>query len=443
MNNSTPNISEFDPSIIPFQMKVITHLRKRFDYSKGVNEVMLSGSVGSSKTILAAHLCATHAIENPGSQQLIVRRALKDLKATFWRVLIDHYPDLRRWWNKSEMTIKLPNGSIIYGSSYDDGVYSRFRSYELSGAILEEGTESKEQELYDEILMRIGRLPHVKENYFLTVTNPESPSHYLYKSFIEQPTSNRSVFYSLTEDNPFLPKSYIRQLKETLDPKMARRMLRGEWIEVTKDIVYYNYDPQRNFRKDHEYRINPSYPLAQMHDFNISAGKPMSSAIGQEIDGVFHVFKIFHIDGARTSEILEEMYQSGIYNGVHNVELYGDASGKNNDSRSKMSDYDIIIDFLRSKNINVSFKVPKANPPIRRRHNTVNACCFNENKQTKLYLYKGCEWMDKGLRLTQLKEGASLLEDDSLPEQHATTALGYWIDFKINRSSAQSKTIQL
>jgi hypothetical protein len=34
---------------------------------------------------------------------------------------------------------------------------------------------------------------------------------------------------------------------------MARRMLYGEWLEIKKDVVYYNYDPDINFKK--RYRI--------------------------------------------------------------------------------------------------------------------------------------------------------------------------------------------
>lgn len=443
-NSSTPLIEEFDPNIIPFQIETIKHIRKQFNYHEGVCEIMLSGSVGSSKTILAAHLCATHAILNAGSQVMVVRRALKDLKSTFWRVLLDHYPRLREWWNKADMTIKLPNGSIIYASSYDDGVYSRFRSYELSMVIIEEATEGKERELYDELMMRLGRLPHVKENIMLVVTNPDSPSHYLYELFIEKPTKNRKVFYSLTENNPFLPKTYIEQLKQTLDPRMALRMLQGQWIEITRDVVYYNYDSSRNFLKNTEYKIDPKFPLCQFHDFNIGMGKPMSAGLGQYINGIFHVFKNFHIEGARTEDILEEMWATGAYEQSRTVELYGDASGKNNDTRSKSSDYDIIVNFLKSRGINVVYHVPKSNPPLRRRHNTVNAQFLNESNQIRFYLYKGNEWIDRGLRLTQLKDNANIIEDDSLPEQHITTAIGYWIDMVKNRmTNSNSKTIQL
>ena len=85
--------------------------------------------------------------------------------------------------------------------------------------------------------MRVGRLPHIKTNLSLSATNPDSPSHWVYKYFITSDNPMRHVYYSITEDNPFLPDWYIEQLKSTLDPKMAARMLRGEWIAFAADVV--------------------------------------------------------------------------------------------------------------------------------------------------------------------------------------------------------------
>jgi RecG-like helicase len=125
---STPRLTEFDPRKVPFQIDVIKHVRKVHLYNQGPCELMLSGSVGSAKTILAAHLVATHVLHNSGAQVVVMRRTLKDLKATFWRVLLTHFPEMNSWLNKSEMRITLPNGSIIYGLSYDDGRFDKFRS---------------------------------------------------------------------------------------------------------------------------------------------------------------------------------------------------------------------------------------------------------------------------------------------------------------------------
>jgi len=430
INSSTPTIEEFDPTIIPFQHTVLKYIRREFDYSQGVSEILLSGSVGSSKSILGAHVVATHALMFPGSQQLIVRRALKDLKNTFWRVLLNHCPLFVKYLNKSEMTIKLPNGSIIYGSSYDDGNYTRFRSYELSGCVIEEAVEAEESDLYDEITMRIGRLPHITENFLMLITNPDSPGHFIHDYFMDNPTPTRKVFYSITEQNPFLKPSYIEQLKANLDKKMAQRMLYGKWIEIKGDVVYYSYDKAINFR-DYEYKIDHNNPIHIAWDFNVGEGKPMSVAIGQYIKDEWHWFKEFIIHGSRTLTILEEIQSSGLLDVDYLFIINGDATGAARTSKAIHSDYEVIKQFLDKyqrpdkTKVRYQMQVPKANPPIKERHNKVNTWCMNANNLARFFVYKTAPMIDKGMRLTALKKGGQYIEDDSKEYQHVTTAIGY------------------
>lgn len=446
--SSTPEINEFDPTIIPFQKSVLKYLRKEHDFSNGAAQVLLSGSVGSAKSLLMAHIIATHALMYPNAGILVGRRTLRDLKNTIWAMLLSHAPMFYQYWNKSEMKISLPNGSIIYGVSWDDGKFDKFRSYEISLACIEELTENPTGDVYKEILMRIGRSKGVKENAFICATNPDSPAHWAYEYFIDNESENRKVFYSKTEDNPFLPKWYLKQLRAELDPKMAKRMLYGEWIEISKDQVYYNYVNDRNFI-DMNYKWK-NEPICIMHDFNIGKNKPMSSAAGQYINDIFHIGKNYIVDGARTIDILDVMAESGIFDlPNNNIFVFGDASGRNNDTRSLRDDYDIIEKYLSNYvrkdgvPLEVHMMVPRKNPPVRRRHNVVNSHFLNDNNEVRLFLYKGCERTAKGFRLTQFKKDG-FIEDDSLPEQHVTTAVGYWVDYVINKHGAErSKVIQL
>jgi hypothetical protein len=428
---STPRLTEFDPRKVPFQIDVIKHVRKVHLYNQGPCELMLSGSVGSAKTILAAHLVATHVLHNSGAQVVVMRRTLKDLKATFWRVLLTHFPEMNSWLNKSEMRITLPNGSIIYGLSYDDGRFDKFRSYELSMGVLEEGTECDDSDLYDEVFQRIGRLPHVKENLMLVVTNPGSPSHWLHERFVDKPTPNRKVFYSITEQNPFLPEWYIENLKRSLDPKRAQRMLYGKWIEILSDVIYYNFNSEINFKRE-QYKWNASLPLDLMFDFNIGLGKPLSCGVGQVVNGHFHLARTFIIEGARTADMCEEIQESGIVDMFSTVRLYGDASGSHKDTRNTRSDWDIIKKAFQNyktkdnRSINVEYHVPLSNPPIRARHNLMNTLFKNTIGQVRFTVWKDAQPAEKGLRLTAFKKGGFMIEDDSLAEQHITTAIGYW-----------------
>jgi hypothetical protein len=444
MSNVT--FQQINPHAIKWQFGVIKTINN-FDYSKGVLQILLSGSVGSAKSSIGAHCLAKHLLKNKGARALVLRRTLKDLKRTFWRLLLDHISDIShvvRVYNKSEMRIVFKNGSEVLGDSYDDMNLEKFRSLELSFALIEEATESN-RELYRAVFMRLGRVLTVKENIMMTITNPDGLSHYLYTDLIESTKQNVKVIYSLTSDNKFLPDWYIDELKSNLDEKMAQRMLYGQWVDIASEGVYYNYEKERNFKDS--YVINPNYPICIAHDFNIGKGKPMSTAAGQFIDDTWHWFKSYHVEGANTHKIMEEMAGDGLFENKNMFIIYGDATGRSRDTRSIVNDYEIIEEFLEAyerqdgSKLEFEIDVPRSNPPIKKRHNLVNAYFQNMKGKIRCFIYD--DWLDRGFRLTKFSKDSLILEDDSLAEQHATTAIGYAIvrnDLSLNR---ETRTIQL
>ena len=445
---STPSITTFDPTVIPFQHLVIKDIRRNFDYSLGAHEVLLSGSIGSSKSTLMAHVAVTHCLFNSGARFLIGRLSMPALRATLFAKIIEHIgPDLKEgrdyFVNQVSATIKFRNGSEIVSRSWSDRKFFKVRSLDLSGAAIEETIENSEQDFYNEIKMRVGRLPHVRENIIVNATNPGSPASWLYKYFIA-PNSNgekhktKHVYFSRTEQNPFLPEKYINQLKNDLDPKMARRMLYGEWIEIADEVIYYQYDSVTQYSKK-PWTPRPETPVMICWDFNIGDGKPLSACAMAYEDGAYHVFAEVIIEGARTDEAVKEFLERGIITPDREYEIHGDASGKARHTSSKRSDYEIIKEALDRNGIKYTYKVPLANPAIRLRHNTINALCRNELGDTRLFIHN-CPTVDEGLRLTAFKKGANLIEDDSKRFQHVTTAVGYGIvkhQTEINRPASR------
>ena len=153
--------------------------------------------------------------------------------------------------------------------------------------------------------------------------------------------------------------------------------------------------------------------------------------------------KTIVIEGADTNDIMAELVESGILSKRTLYRVFGDASGKNRDPRSKTTDYGIIESVLKRNRINYEMNVPRANPPIRRRHNRINAKCCNYEQKVQLYIYKDAEIADEGCRLTKLKKGGNYLEDDSLRQQHVTTAIGYWVDYLIEYGSHNNSYIDI
>lgn len=430
MNSSIPTLTEFNPAIIPYQLDVIKDVRKNWDYNLGVHEGLLSGSVGSAKSLLMSHIGVTHCLMNPGAVCLLGRKALPQLKDTLIQMILDHIGiDVPFRYNISRGIIEFPhNNSKMIAFSWADKAFKKVRSYALSCALIEELTENDDLEFYKEIKMRVGRIPHIKENFILCATNPDSPDHPAHDYFVEKskviPT--RHVYYSLTEQNPFLPKTYIQNLKETLSPKEADRMLRGKWVSIHTDVVFYNYTRDRNF-KNESYQFDRRLRFDLSWDFNIGYGKPMSAMIGQ-VDGagVFHIAKDFVVEGARTEDVCNEIYNSGEIKQFQVINIFGDCNGRNRDTRGTLDDYTIIKRYFENRGHRVVINVPKSNPDLRASENLTNALCYNENKEVKMVVYKDAEVAHKGLSFTKYKKGARLVQDDSDEFQHISTAIRYW-----------------
>lgn len=196
---SAPTFCGFRP-VIPYQRQVCDLVRD-WDYSRANLEILLSGSFGSAKSTLMAHLGVRHVVEQNGARLCLGRRALPDLKRTIWREVTDHIAedfkegrgarDFKKgadyYINRATMTIYFRNGSEIICASWADGRYKRFRSLKLSMIIFEELVENDEddEEAFKELKARLRRLPHVPENLLIGATNPDAPSHWVHKYFID------------------------------------------------------------------------------------------------------------------------------------------------------------------------------------------------------------------------------------------------------------------
>lgn len=455
MIESRPTFCAFSPDAIHWQREVVDYLRD-FDYSKGNAEVLLSGSYGSAKSTLLAHLIVRHCLENKRARVGIGRLAMPDLKRTLWREVLEHIAEdfiegVHYKINRSTMTLTWRNGSEIICLSWADQQFGKFRSLNLSMFVLEEVTEDENApnelnfKAFKVLKSRLRRLPHVKTNLFIGATNPGPPSHWAYKYFIEgqEKYATRRVFYSRTEDNIFLDPVYREQLKQDLSPKEAERYLEGRWVEIAGEVVYYEYRSAEQYRR-REYKVDPNHPIIISWDFNIGEGKPMSAILAQHIADEFHIFDEIVIDGARTVDTIDEAAARGYLRPEWSYVICGDASGKNSDTRSRKSDYEIITSEFQKRSLRYQYLVPPANPPIRTRHNRVNTYCRNAAGQTRLWVYEAAKTVDEGLRLVKLKAGANIIEDDSKRYQHCTTALGYAVVMLSNKAAAApQRTTQL
>lgn len=459
--SSTPNLTQMNPNDVEWQMVCIDLLRGGLDYSLGVHEILLSGSIGSAKSLLMAHIVVTHCLKYPEAKVLLGRNSMPRLKDTILQKVLDHMKGTLKkgvhyTHNKQSGKIEFWNGAEIYCISWHDKDYEKFRSYEFSIGIIEELTENSSEEckaFHTEMIGRIGRInPHnsgVKENFVIYATNPSDPSHWAYDYFIKGARRSktcdylwhkgmRHVIYSLTIHNKFLPKSYIGRLMETYDAKMIKRLLQGIWLYIKTDVIYYEYSSDKHYRLRNT-KPHTKLPLRFTFDFNIGVGKPMSSTVFQFHPGTkkFIFLDEVVVEGSRTLDQMDEWAGKGYFDLAHNpkIIIHGDATGRHNDTRSIHSDYDIIEKFLANytrkdkQKLEFELDIPVENPPIKTRHNIMNGQLCDAKNRIHVQIDKRCVTLDEGLCKTKLKEKSGYIEDDSAlcPYQHITTAAGYGI----------------
>ena len=190
--SGVPAYHEFKP--LPWQYNVIYDVHKRYDYSLGPQYVLLSGTVGSAKSVLGAWLGCNHAVNTPKTGIVLGRLALPDLKKTLFSDVLEMLGGSLREGrdfvaNRTTAHIELSNGTHFFPATWVDKRYaSKFRSLRISMMLVEEIVESDDNYwgYFDEAISRLGRVPHVKNNLLVAMTNPDEPSHPVYKFWQEK-----------------------------------------------------------------------------------------------------------------------------------------------------------------------------------------------------------------------------------------------------------------
>jgi len=272
----------------------------------------------------------------------------------------------------------------------------------------------------------------VEQNRGLLTTTLDDPDSWMYEVFAGEgyDPERMEVLYAGTSENAAnLPVDYIDNMRATYSKRQFQRMVGDplpRWVSLETGLIYHAFGPH-NVSPEADY--DEALPLLWMLDFNIADGAPMSSCIGHLRNGRFeerlrpelHIVDEIVIETADTHDAINEFEARGYDKDKAAVKIYGDAAGKARDTRSKKTDYQIL-----AERGYIAQDVPSANPPIRDRHNTVNAALKNAAGDVRVKIHPRCKTLIKGLETTRLKGGAQYIEEVT-KFQHITTALGYGI----------------
>lgn len=240
------------------------------------------------------------------------------------------------------------------------------------------------------------------------------------------------VYTMRTTDNPHLPASYLEQVRANVSEAELAAYLDGQFVNMVGSLAYPAFDPDRQVRGLH---LNPSLPLRVAFDFNID---PMSAVIGQQFQGPsgleFHVDRAIALMGSSVYQICAEVLKH-YPTWAAGVVVYGDSTGANRSQQSLRSNYDIIRDELKAIGP-LTMRVPKDNPAVTTRLNSVNRLCRDARGVVRLFLHgdplkpksSPTRALIQSLQQTVKKPGTDdLWKKAGETVTHLSDALGYWL----------------
>lgn len=166
-----------------------------------------------------------------------------------------------------------------------------------------------------------------------TVGSPEGFST-LYEILMRNPNPGTRHIRAKTEDNIYLPSSYIDELKATYDEIMLRAYMNGEFVNMNSKQAHYAFD-----RNLHVMPVEPPQQSEKLHigiDFNVD---PLCACIGYFREDILYIFKEFALRSSNTYE-LAELIHSTFPNRI--IDVYPDATGDSRKTNAFATDHDIL-----------------------------------------------------------------------------------------------------
>ncbi len=381
-----------------------------------------SGPIGSGKSAALCHEAIKLSYVNAGRTGLIGAPTYPMLRDSTLAALVETLNDNEIPFdlNKADNVLTMKDsGSRILLRSVDE--FERLRGTNLAWFGLDELTYTQEGAW----LRLEGRLrdPKATRHCGFAVWTPKG-FDWVYRKFIAHPAEGYEAVQAKPFENRFLlatvPDFYER-LRGSYDENFFRQEVLGDYLNARGGLVYHAFDRQKNVRAA---EVDQSRAVVWAVDFNVD---PMSSVVAQvERNGEVAVLDEIVLRRATTEQACEE-FEKRFGLPRAGVVVYGDASGASMHTTGH-SDYQVIRNYFSSRMAKVSYRVPKANPPVRDRVSVVNARLRNARGETQLFVDPKCnELIADFEQVSYLEDSTQIDKDKDRKRTHLSDALGYLI----------------
>lgn len=389
--------------------------------------VIIAGRRWAKTTTLLIKLRDQGAFKEPGLYGYFAP-TYRQAKMIAWDILKQISPrHYVKKINESELSVTYINGATIrlFGLDNPESVLG----IKLRGAVMDEYDNIKSG-VFESVIR-----PALSDSmgFCWFAGTPDSRSKKLKDLYNEIKMNKRDdwgAYKFRSIDGGYIPAEEIENARRDLDPRTFREQYEATF-EDQMGQVYYAFSFDDNVSDS--IRYNPNVPLAIFWDFNVD---PLCVGFGHrytsqdEFRNPVHRAEVFGelvLRNSNTPEMCRAIverfknHKSGI---IH----YGDATSKQRNTASSMSDYQIIFDYFKNFP-NVSMRFKEANPAVKDRINAVNSMLLSADGKRRLKINPSCKKIIKDLLDVSYKEGTMEIDKSNIELTHASDGLGYWIDY--------------
>jgi hypothetical protein len=371
-----------------------------------------SGKTELAKRRLVEHLFRKTCHGKPG-RYFAAAPTRDQAKRIFWQDLLDLIkPDWRAVVSVSQLMIRTPRGAELWVIGLDKPM--RMEGVSWDGGVIDEYADCKpgtfDAHIRPALADRRGWL------WLIGVPDVEGPAQVEYERFYDVAIKNDdpewAAFHWASAD--ILPPEEIASAKRRMDPRLFEQEMLGRFI-LAGGRAFPDFDPKVHV-KAIEY--DPALPLCWSLDFNIN---PMCSGIIQHHAGQVRVLDELVLPQSKTDAAVDAFLERIEHRGwsAEQLHVYGDATGSARDSTSGTSDWLIVKN--RLKTLKPTFKMPRANPPIKATINAVNARLKSADGVVSLVIHPRCSQLIGDFR-NALWPSPTLLHDE-----HSLAWLRYFV----------------
>jgi PBSX family phage terminase large subunit len=197
---------------------------------------VLEGAVRSGKSHIANLIFLMMLKDGPKGEYLISGKNENTIRRNIL-IPLDHMIGGYLRYNRTLGEFNLFDKKVYVVGANDERAEGKIRGSTLSGALIDEVTLLPESYFK----MATSRLS-VEGARLVCTTNPDSPYHWLKTDYIDRKDElNLKVFSFKLDDNPFLPKTYVKDLKKEYRGLWYKRFIEGLWV-LAEGAIYDFFD---------------------------------------------------------------------------------------------------------------------------------------------------------------------------------------------------------